>query len=222
MAVVPLDTCSETLTVGIAQIAPVWLDRAQTRDKMVDWVNRAADHSCHLVAFGEALLPGYPFWVGRTDGARFNSPVQKEIHAHYMQQAVQIEAGDLAPICKAAAERRKFGEAVSFLENAIEMDGEQAEFRLELGRLLTQNPRHRATAEEHLRTAAELDPSNPQVYVALADLYGRMDRADDALRALREALRWDPGNQDASRRLRELGHDPDGGDGGIFGSLFGR
>jgi nitrilase len=92
--------------VGIAQIAPVWLDRARTRDKMVRYVNLAADRGCQLVAFGEALLPGYPFWIERTDGARFNSPVQKEIHAHYMQQAVQIEAGDLVPICEAAAARQ--------------------------------------------------------------------------------------------------------------------
>ena len=67
--------------------------------------NRAADQGCHLVAFGEALLPGYPFWIERTDGARFNSPMQKEIHAHYMHQAVQIEAGHLAPLCDLAARR---------------------------------------------------------------------------------------------------------------------
>lgn len=43
-----------------------------------------------LVVFGEALLPGYPFWIEHTDGARSNSPVQKEIHAHYLQNAVQL------------------------------------------------------------------------------------------------------------------------------------
>jgi cytochrome c-type biogenesis protein CcmH/NrfG len=85
-----------------------------------------------------------------------------------------------------------------------------------------QNPRHRAAAEEQIQAAAKLDPSDPEVYFALADLYGRMDRGDDVLRALREALRWDPGNETAIRRLRELGHDPGGGEGGIFGNLFGR
>ena len=64
----------------------------------------AADADCQLVAFGEALLPGYPFWIERTDGARFNSPVQKEIHAHYLDQAVQVEAGHLDVICEAAKE----------------------------------------------------------------------------------------------------------------------
>lgn len=43
-----------------------------------------------MVVFGEALLPGYPFWIEHTDGARFNSSVQKEIHAHYLQNAVQL------------------------------------------------------------------------------------------------------------------------------------
>ena len=95
----------DELTVGIAQIAPIWLDRVRTLDKITDYVNRAADRGCQLVAFGEALLPGYPFWIERTDGARFNSPVQKEIHAHYMQNAIRIEAGHLDALCEAAAAR---------------------------------------------------------------------------------------------------------------------
>ena len=92
----------DTLTVGLAQIAPIWLDRALTLDKMLAQVDAAADAGCQLVAFGEALLPGYPFWIERTDGAVFNSPIQKEIHAHYMDQAVQIEAGHLDALCDAA------------------------------------------------------------------------------------------------------------------------
>lgn len=96
---------SDMLNVGVAQIAPVWLDRAQTLAKIVSYTNRAAEEGCHLVAFGEALLPGYPFWIERTDGARFNSPVQKEIHAHYTHQAVDIEAGHLQPVCDVASQR---------------------------------------------------------------------------------------------------------------------
>lgn len=93
---------ADSLTVGLAQIAPVWLDRANTLAKILQQVHTAAEKGCQLVVFGEALLPGYPFWIERTDGARFNSPMQKEIHAHYMQQAVQIEAGHLDSLCRAA------------------------------------------------------------------------------------------------------------------------
>jgi nitrilase len=53
-----------------------------------------------LVVLGEALLPGYPFWIELTDGTRFNSPLQKKIHAHYIQNAIQIEAGHLNRLCE--------------------------------------------------------------------------------------------------------------------------
>jgi nitrilase len=96
----------ETLTIGLAQIAPVWLDRTRTLDKVVDVIDQAAARQCRLVAFGEAFVPGYPFWIEHTDGARFNAPLQKAIHAHYIQQAVQIEADYLEAVCAAAARHR--------------------------------------------------------------------------------------------------------------------
>lgn len=91
-----------SLTIGLAQIAPVWLDREKTLSKLTAWVERAATDGCELVIFGEALLPGYPFWVERTDGARFDSDLQKSLFAHYASQAVAVEAGDLDRVCEAA------------------------------------------------------------------------------------------------------------------------
>ena len=93
-----------TLTVGVAQIAPGWLQRDATLAKIVARVQDAAAEGCGLVAFGEALVPGYPFWVERTDGARFESALQKELYRHYVQQSVCIEAGDLDVIRTAARE----------------------------------------------------------------------------------------------------------------------
>ena len=93
----------DKLTVGLAQIAPVWLDREATLAKVVDWIGQAAAAGCGFVAFGEALVPGYPFWIEHTDGARWESALQKDIHAHYLDQAVQVEAGHLDGVCAAAA-----------------------------------------------------------------------------------------------------------------------
>ncbi|MFP4527650.1 MAG: carbon-nitrogen hydrolase family protein [Candidatus Kapaibacterium sp.] len=90
------------MKIGLAQIAPVWLDREKTIAKMTNYIALAARNGCRIVAFGEAVLPGYPFWVELTDGARFNSDIQKDIFAHYAAQAVSIEGGDLAPICDTA------------------------------------------------------------------------------------------------------------------------
>ncbi|MEE4161289.1 MAG: carbon-nitrogen hydrolase family protein [Woeseiaceae bacterium] len=97
---------STRLTIALAQVAPAWLDRAATTDKVSSWIDRAADEGADLVCFGEALLPGYPFWVERTDGARFESALQKRLYAHYAEQAVVIERGDLGPLrarCRARA-----------------------------------------------------------------------------------------------------------------------
>lgn len=97
---------SDQLTIALAQIAPVWLDRDQTLVKILDFVSQAADQTAELVVFGEGLLPGYPFWLEPTGGADFNSDVQKEIHAHYLDNAVQIEAGHLDPLTRLCADRK--------------------------------------------------------------------------------------------------------------------
>lgn len=94
-----------TLNVALAQIAPVWLNRAKTLEKIMKWTADAADQKAKLVVFGEALCPGYPFWLDRMDGAAFNSPTQKAIHAHYIDQSVCIEEGHLDHLCKLAKEK---------------------------------------------------------------------------------------------------------------------
>ena len=113
---------SDKLKVGIAQIAPVWLNRGQTLEKIIRYAKLAGDYGCRLVAFGEALLPGYPFWIELTDGARFNSRVQKDIHAHYMDQAVRIEAGHLDDLCHAAAQKQ-IAVFMGCIERALDRGG---------------------------------------------------------------------------------------------------
>ncbi len=100
---------NDHLTVAAVQMAPIWLDRDRTVAKVVDRLHEAARGGAQLVTFGEALVPGYPFWIERTDGARFESAIQKSLHAHYLDQAVQVEAGHLAPVTEAA---RALGTAV--------------------------------------------------------------------------------------------------------------
>ncbi len=112
----------DELTVGLAQIAPVWLHKTETIKKVNDWVVKAAKENCQLVVFGEALVPGYPFWVELTNSPEFNSPVQKEIFAWYSDQAVQIESGDLELICKAAKEN-KIAVYLGIIEKAADRGG---------------------------------------------------------------------------------------------------
>lgn len=94
------------LKVGFAQMTPVWLNREATLAKVVAAAHQAADQGASMVAFGECLVPGYPFWLELTDGARFNDPRQKELHAAYIRQAVTIEAGHLRLLQEACAARK--------------------------------------------------------------------------------------------------------------------
>ena len=91
------------MKVAIAQISPVILDREATTAKVVDSIRHAAAQDAKLVCFGESFIPAYPLWLSRTDGARFESADQKELHALYLRQAVVIDE-HFAPIQQAAKE----------------------------------------------------------------------------------------------------------------------
>ncbi|MFG0256777.1 MAG: carbon-nitrogen hydrolase family protein [Phycisphaerales bacterium JB043] len=93
------------MRVAIAQIAPCFLDREGTLRKVVESVGEACDQGAELAVFGEALVPGYPVWLDRTDGARFDSELQKQLHARYLAHGVDIEAGHLDSVCAVARER---------------------------------------------------------------------------------------------------------------------
>lgn len=110
------------ISVGLAQIAPVWLHRDATLDKIVSWIEKAAAEGCTLVAFGEALLPGYPFWVERTNGATFDSELQKSLYAHYVTQSVSIADGDLERV-SAAARQHKISIYLGVMERAADRGG---------------------------------------------------------------------------------------------------
>ena len=88
------------LKVALAQISPVWLDKNETIKKVINSIQEAAKQNCELIVFGEGLIPGYPFWLALTGGAEWNTKVNKELHAHYVRNAIQIEEGDLEAICK--------------------------------------------------------------------------------------------------------------------------
>lgn len=110
------------LCIGLAQIAPVWLDRAATLAKVESYVDLAARQGCRLVAFGEALVPGYPFWLELTDGARFNSALQKAMFAEYAAQSVQPESGHLDQL-RAAAARNGIAIYLGCVERAADRGG---------------------------------------------------------------------------------------------------
>ncbi len=111
-----------TLKIGLAQISPVWLDKERTIKKVRKYIQKAGKKECDLIVFGEALLPGYPYWVALTNGAKFDDEVQKEIFAHYAQNAVHINDEDLNDICLTAA-KYKIAVYLGTIERAFDRGG---------------------------------------------------------------------------------------------------
>lgn len=93
-----------TLKIALAQISPVWLDKTATLQKVERSILEASKDNCELIVFGEGLVPGYPFWLALTGGAEWDTKVNKELHAHYVRNSIQIEEGDLDEICKLSKE----------------------------------------------------------------------------------------------------------------------
>lgn len=93
---------NDSLSVAMAQIAPVWLNKVETLKKVETSIIEAADRGAELVVFGEALVPGYPFWLALTGGAEWNTQTNKALHAHYVSNSICIENGDLDAIISLA------------------------------------------------------------------------------------------------------------------------
>ena len=110
------------LKVGLAQISPVWLNKKATIEKVEKTIIEAANQKCELVVFGEGLIPGYPFWLALTGGAEWNTKVNKELHAHYVRNSVQIESGDLNTICE-LSKKHKIAIYLGIIERAQNRGG---------------------------------------------------------------------------------------------------
>ncbi len=110
----------------------------------------------------------------------------------------------------------KFGEAVSFFENACEQDPSKAEYFHHLGLTQSRNPRWKKKAEESFLKAIELSPTDAQTFADLGAHYAKGGLQSKAAEMFRKALEWDPANQDAQQDLAEL----EGVKKGLFGSIF--
>ncbi|SNY94560.1 carbon-nitrogen hydrolase family protein [Flagellimonas pacifica] len=110
------------LKVAMAQVAPVWLDKKATLNKIEATILEAASEKAELLVFGEAFLPGYPFWLAYTEGAAWDLKVNKELHAHYARNSIQIEAGELDAVSE-LAKTHKMAIYLGMMERAKDRGG---------------------------------------------------------------------------------------------------
>ena len=91
--------------LAVVQESPVMLDRKATIDGMLALIAKAAGQGAELIVFPEAFIPGYPAWIWRLrPGSDFG--LSEQIHARLLDNAVDLERGDLAPLLHAAAKHK--------------------------------------------------------------------------------------------------------------------
>jgi tetratricopeptide (TPR) repeat protein len=213
-----------TLSSSHEHYAVLGLDRSARREQIRDaYYALARRYHPDRFRSGELtdLLPRFEEFFARVTAA-YNTLYDPEMRAEYDRQAeapaaaADTRAGDTGYIArqnflrgKVAAQHRRYAEAVTFLENAIQQDPGQAEYHLELGLVQARNPRFRAEAERHLLQAVNLAPTLVEGYVALGQMYLKTGRGGRAAKMAREALRWEPGHVEASKLLRDAASAPD-------------
>lgn len=85
--------------VAAVQAVPVFMDLAGSVEKTIALIGEAADNGAALVAFSEAWIPGFPFWVF------VNAPFQGMPHfAAYKKNSLAVDSEEMRAIQDAAQE----------------------------------------------------------------------------------------------------------------------
>jgi nitrilase len=135
--------------IAIIQESPVLFDRKKTIAKAIQLIEQAASENAKLVVFPEAFIPGYPAWIWRLrPGGDYS--ISEELHSRLLESAVDIDAGDINPLCEVARKNKvtivcginerdgKLSKAT--LYNAIIMIGEDGKILNRHRKLMPTNP----------------------------------------------------------------------------------
>jgi len=89
----------QTFRVAVVQAAPVYLDAAASTEKACRLIREAAERGASLAAFGEAWLPGFPFFL--------SAPMQElfwRASAEYIASAIEVPGPETEALCQVAKE----------------------------------------------------------------------------------------------------------------------
>ena len=91
------------IKVAVSQCPPVLLDLEATTIRAVKIIEDASENGAKLIVFPEAYLPGYPTWIWRLRPGG-DMELGNQLYKKLQANAVNIDAGGLERICKAAAD----------------------------------------------------------------------------------------------------------------------
>jgi nitrilase len=87
------------IKVAVVQMAPIYLNRHKTIEKIIDFIQQAKEKKSQLVVFPELCLSGYPNWIN------LNNPklVKEDIiyWQEYINSGISINSTEMQKICTA-------------------------------------------------------------------------------------------------------------------------
>ncbi len=95
------ETMTDSVRLCAVQAAPALFDKAASLDIALDWIERAAREKPDVIAFGEAWLPGYPFFV--------DSPLSDiwwQAASELLANGVRLDGPEVKALCKAAKQAK--------------------------------------------------------------------------------------------------------------------
>lgn len=99
-----MDQKNKSIKVAAAQIAPVFLNKAETTNKACEAISEAGKNGAKLIVFPEAFISGYPDWVWlipNSKGAELN-----KLYSELLDNAVSIPDTTTDMLCIAAKEAK--------------------------------------------------------------------------------------------------------------------
>lgn len=96
-----------SVTIGIIQAAPVYLDAEKSLEKALALIEEAVHRGAELVVFGETWFTGYPAWIDfYPDIARWNHGPVKKLYARMLQNCIRVPGKELNHLQKLAAKHQ--------------------------------------------------------------------------------------------------------------------
>jgi nitrilase len=96
---------SPRFRVGIAQFAPVYMDKAASLTRALELLQDAKNHGVQLLAFGETWLPGYPAWLDVCSRVGlWNDLPTKQAFARFRQNSIVVPGVEVSSLCEAAGD----------------------------------------------------------------------------------------------------------------------
>ena len=113
-----------------------------------------------------------------------------------------FQAGTLA-----FSQKNDYDRAIKLIKKAISLLPRQIPFHLKLAEIQATRSELRRDAVQNYEIVIEMDPSNPELHLALANFYKTCEMKQEASNKYQDVLKWNPDNLTAKKELIALRKD---------------